>query len=248
MTALCRLGKKPARRDPRTLRFAAYARPELPPPPEAIDYGSAVWAWPMYGNDRCGDCTCASAGHMMQAWSASTGKRRTPSELEILAAYCTISGFNPMTRENDDGAVELDVLNYWRKTGIAGGQIAAFVAVSTRRPERLKAALHLFGGLYLGFELPEAVQGATAWEMPEGGAAGSGEPGSWGGHAVNAVAYDPGGLTLVTWGTTLRASWGFVGTYLSEAWAVLSPAWFSDNGRAECGFDIDQLRADLAAL
>ena len=60
-----RLGKKPAVFDSRTLRFGAYLTTTLPAPPAAVDWGKKVPSWPMYLNDKYGDCTCAAAGHMI---------------------------------------------------------------------------------------------------------------------------------------------------------------------------------------
>jgi hypothetical protein len=46
-----KLGKLPARTDPRTLRLRRYVeRAKLPPPPPDIDLAAAVPEWPMYAN------------------------------------------------------------------------------------------------------------------------------------------------------------------------------------------------------
>ena len=68
-----KLGKNPAVFDRRTLRFGDYVKPEVEPPPASVDYGARVDRWPMYDNDRYGDCTCAAAGHMIQSWTANAG-------------------------------------------------------------------------------------------------------------------------------------------------------------------------------
>lgn len=58
-----RLGKQPARHDPRTLLLASYLDDEvLPPPPARASWSRKVRAWPMMRNDTVGDCTCAAAG------------------------------------------------------------------------------------------------------------------------------------------------------------------------------------------
>ena len=70
------------------------------------------------GNDKIGDCTCAAAGHLIMEWtSLAQPKMFTPTDPQIVAAYSAITGYNPKTGANDNGAAELDVLNYWRKTG-----------------------------------------------------------------------------------------------------------------------------------
>ena len=52
-----KLGKLPVRTDVRTLRLRRYVDPtRLPPPPETLDLTERVTEWPMYANDRVGDC------------------------------------------------------------------------------------------------------------------------------------------------------------------------------------------------
>ena len=71
------LGRLPVRRDVRTLALARYVdRAELPRRRRHLDLTKRVPDWPMYANDRLGDCTCAAAGHMIEAWTAAAGQRR----------------------------------------------------------------------------------------------------------------------------------------------------------------------------
>jgi len=61
-----KLGKKPARHDPRTLQMANYLA--LPAFPASRDWtNKAKPAWGMMLNDQLGDCTCAAIGHIIQA-------------------------------------------------------------------------------------------------------------------------------------------------------------------------------------
>jgi hypothetical protein len=70
-----KLGKAPAREDPRTLKLAHYLLEEaLPPPPQRTLRRKKVSDWPMYGNDQYGDCVFAGAGHEIQLWTAMGGK------------------------------------------------------------------------------------------------------------------------------------------------------------------------------
>src|ERR1700722_11407036 len=126
-----KLGKGVARHDPRTLLLASYVTPALPTPPASFDLtGKVGSAWGMMDNDQLGDCTCAAAGHLIMEWTANAQKKMiTPSDQQIVAAYSAITGYNPVTGANDNGAVEVDVLNYWRQTGIAGHKIGAYMAL-----------------------------------------------------------------------------------------------------------------------
>lgn len=108
-----KLGKQAARHDPRTLLLATYATTALPAPPPSLDLTDKIkGAWGMMDNDQIGDCTCAAAGHLMMEWtSRAKPKMFTPSDKQVVAAYSAITGYNPKTGANDNGAVELDVLN-----------------------------------------------------------------------------------------------------------------------------------------
>src|SRR5258708_38970007 len=127
-----KLGKLTARHDPRTLLLATYATPALPAPPVQINVAKDVkGSWGMMDNDQIGDCTCAAAGHLLMEWTASAqGKMYTPSDAQIVAAYSAITGYNPKTGANDNGAQELDVLNYWRQQGIAEHKTHGYMALA----------------------------------------------------------------------------------------------------------------------
>ena len=170
---LPKLGKKPPRLDDRTLRFARYVTPAaLPPLPQWVQWSqNAKNPWGMMLNDAIGDCTCAAAAHAIQTWTANHGNELTLPDGDVLDLYERVSGYDPHTGGNDNGAVELDVLNEWRKNGIgstgAPHRIGAFCAVNPRDTREVKEAIYLFGGLYIGIALPLAWQSATdVWAAP----------------------------------------------------------------------------------
>ena len=241
-----RLGRLPVATDVRTLRLAQYVdRSALPPAPPEMDISRAVYEWPMYANDRIGDCTTAAAGHMIEAWTAAaTGTPVVVSERDVLVAFDHVKQVDPFTGE--EGAIELDVLRYWRKTGIGEHRVGAFARVSTADRELVRIAAYLFGGLYIGLALPLTAQRQDAWDWT-GSLTGPATPGSWGGHAVDVVAYDDTGLTIVTWGALKRMTWAFWDRYCDEAYCLISDD-FLRNGRAPNGFDAAALRADLALV
>jgi hypothetical protein len=252
-----KLGKQTARHDPRTLLLASYTTPTLPAPPATMNLTKKVKVpWGMMDNDQLGDCTCAAAGHLIMEWTANAqSKTVTPTDAEIVEAYSAITGYNPATGANDNGAVELDVLNYWRQTGIADHKIQAFMALEPANHAHVMDAVWIFGGCYIGLALPKTAQAQTQnhqpWSVTSAGTTGDGAPGSWGGHAVPVMAYDSRSLTVVTWGALQTMTWGFWAAYCDEAYAILSPDFLKQKGGqtvAPSGFHLAQLQEDLADL
>jgi|SRR5581483_773292 len=238
-----KLGKLAVKIDVRTLSLARYIdTTKLPTPPVTFDETAKVIEWPMYDNDKIGDCTIAAAGHMIEAWTAAAGGKSVEiSVKDVLKAFDKVKSVDPETGEA--GAVELDVLNMWRKSGIGGHRIGAFAKVSLVDEKQLRTGAWLFGGLYLGLQLPITAQTQETWKWT-GSLHGDAAPGSWGGHAVDAVGYDDQGLTIVTWGALKRMTWSFFSRYCDEAYCLLSTD-FLENGKSPEGFDLDALKADL---
>jgi hypothetical protein len=240
------LGKLPVRTDVRTLSLARYVdATRLPEAPDSFDETSSVDTWPMYANDRIGDCTTAAAAHMIEAWTAAgRGHATEIPESAVLDAFDHVKLVDPSTGE--EGAIELDVLRYWRASGIGGHRIGAYARVAVHDQRLVQTAAWLFGGLYIGLQMPLTANAQTVWDWT-GSLAGPARPGSWGGHAVDVVRYDRTGLTVVTWGRLQQMTWSFWERYCDEAYCILSDD-FLEKGNAPNGFDLAALEADLALV
>jgi hypothetical protein len=241
-----KLGKLPVRTDVRTLRLRRYVDlTTLPPAPASLDLTEHVAAWPMYANDRIGDCTTAAAGHMIEAWTAAVvGQPIEISERSVLTAFDAVKVVDPRTGE--EGAIELDVLRYWRKHGIGRHRIGAFAAVPVHDQALARTGAWLFGGLYIGLALPLSVRAQDVWDWT-GSLSGDAKPGSWGGHAVDVVRYDADGLTVVTWGRLQAMTWSFWERYCDEAYCILTTD-FLRGKVAPNGFDLETLKVDLELI
>jgi hypothetical protein len=248
--ATFKLGKHLPNFDMRTLAFGKYLTAQLPPAPAAVDYSKPVPSWPMMGNDNYGDCTCAAAGHMIEEWTANTSTEKTLSDAQILAAY------NHFAKGNADaGANMLDVLKYWRKTGIGGDKITAFAQLEPKNDGQVRDAVHIFGNCYIGVALPNfAVAPGTdflknPWVVPPQGPVGNAAPNPQNGHCIPAVGYDSRNLYVVTWGALKPMSWQFYDAYMDEAFAVLSADWINTKvGASPSGFNMAALQQDLTAV
>jgi hypothetical protein len=243
-----RLGKQEPRHDPRTFQLARYLTDELPPAPAHVSWAEKVEHWGMLANDRYGDCVPVGALHLAQNWTAYASTEYVPAEQDALAAYTAMTGFDPNDPSTDNGTVMLDALNYWRRAGIAGHQIMAYAACEPGNVEHIKDSIHLFAGSYVGMSLPRSAQGQQVWSVPPQGPVGDGRPGSWGGHCVPIIAYSSRRLICVTWGQLKPMTWRFFRTYCDEAYAALSDDWLRADRVAPNGFDLDELKKDLASI
>lgn len=247
------LGRGPMRVDKRTLQLVHYLTTKLPKIPAAYTLAGRVTTWPMYGNDRLGDCTLAAVGHMIEAWTAAVARLIKPSVAAVEKAYWETgdppSAHGTAGGPTDNGRVELDVLNFWRKVGVGGHKILAYTQIKPKDHASMKAGAYLCGGLYVGIALPLTAQTQpTVWDVVGDGHTGPSAPGSWGGHAIDIVGYDAAGLIGVTWGALIRITWRFVDVYFEEAYAIVSKDFLGSTGETPAGLDLGALEADVAAL
>lgn len=249
-----KLGRLPSGHDDRDLVATSYMA-AVPEPPTSIDYGIAVSSWPGFANSRVGDCAIAAQAHQIETWTANAlGKTSKVTTAAVLKRYSLISGYDPDDPSTDVGCNERDVLKTWLKDPLSGHSLTAFAQAplprdSSGAQKAFTQALWLFGGLYLGFDLPitaqAQVEAGRPWDVVSDDV--DGEPGSWGGHAINAVAADSGGVTVITWGKRQLCTWRFLATYCSESWSMISGDWLKSD-KSPNGFDLKQLEADMAAL
>ncbi len=243
--AMYRFGKHPPKHDYRTLRFKNYLTPALPPPPASDDVLARVYAklkvkdptklFPLDGNDTLGDCTIAALAHAETAFHGLLGKKKILSKQEVIKLYMHLTG------GVDSGLNELDVLSYWRQNAVSNDKIITYVSIDTKNHSNIQQAIHLFGGVYLGFQVQQnCVQEFDAHQPWTPG------PLTNDGHAVFAVAYDQNGVTVLTWGNTQQGTWAWWDECVDEAYAILPPE--AMNPQFAPGFDYAQLQADLAAV
>jgi hypothetical protein len=237
-------GKKPKKSDYRTLLFKNYVTTALSPPPpasanlarvyKALGISDPTALFPMDGNDTAGCCTIAGAAHFTTIFNAFLGKKSIPITADILALYTKLTG-GP-----DTGLVMLDVLNYLRQNAFLGeSPVLAFVSVDPHNTAHMQQAINWFGGLYTGFQVPEACQ-----QQFEDGQIWTPGPLTNDGHCVVLVDYTPDTLIPLTWGNTATANYAWEAECCDELYAII-PAEAAQSGYAP-GFDLAALQADLA--
>jgi hypothetical protein len=239
------LGKRAPVVDPHVPHLFQHMMAVQPSP--AVDWTKAVDSWPMLANDQVGDCTCAAVYHMIQCWTANNSSSWKPTDAETLDLYSKVSNYP----KQDTGACEMDVLKYWAKTGVPGDNTVdqvSFCHLFQQNLDEIRLSIEWFGGSYLGFALPLAAQTQDVWDVTGDGKTGAAAPGSWGGHAVCAVAYEPDGFTIVTWGALKKVTNAFMQAYCEEAYGVVSYEWLADSGISPPGLDWNALMRDMAAI
>jgi hypothetical protein len=241
-----KLGRKAVKTDSRTLRLGAYLTPVLPDPPPAQDWTAGVTAWGMMMNDQVGDCTIAAAAHAVQVWSVNAGAMVTVPDPTILGTYEKWDGYVAGDPTTDNGGIALDVLNDWHQEGLDGHTLVAFADPSVANLTEIRQSIALFGGVYIGLQLPITAQTQDVWDVVPGGGANAVKD-SWGGHCVFVPKYDQDGFTCITWGQLKTMTLAFFETYCDEAHALLGQNWLTVQG-SPVGFDQVQLLTDLHSI
>jgi len=226
----------------------------LPAPPAAFDWSMVAGTplvYGMDGNDTYSDCVFASACHHIGTWSGNTSSELIATAADALAAYGAFTGFVQGDPSTDQGANMLDVATAWRTRPIFNHEIAAFAAVDLKRMDLVAAAMYLFGGLWIGWSLPLAWQGADEWDVsPSGILTGNWAPGSWGGHATHVPACSPRLLGAKTWQENMPVTIPAFEAYAEEGYALISTdTWETLMGnKCPAGVDGAALQAALAQV
>lgn len=240
--SLGRLPNDPAK--PR-LRLEDY-QAAAPTPPASADWISGVRSWGVLANDQAGDCTCAGAGHVAMAVSHfGQGHDIAITDQDALTMYEALSGYDPATGANDNGATLQDALGYWSKTGIAGHKIVAYAQVKATDLATVRACIAEFGAVYTGMWFP-----ASAMDQFNAGQPWTVAPRAKieGGHCVPIGAYDATSFTCVTWGRAQKMDLAFYRRYFDEVWVPIDLAWLSAAGVSPAGLDTAALNAGYQAL
>ena len=217
-----KLGKAPAKKDSRNLKFATLLRATAPTLPSSYDFDTTHSGipTPMFGNDVHGDCVIAGRAHQtLRFEDIEQGSVLMITEKEVLKEYFKETG-GP-----DNGLVVLDSLNEWRHKGWKVGKhnykIQAFAEVDFRKNDEVRQAVFADVGVGLGIQLPNSakaqIQTGQPWDVTAGP---DSAPGSWGGHYVYVSGYTPSGPVCVTWGRKQQMTWAWLDKYFDEAYAI----------------------------
>lgn len=239
-----KLGRRPIARLPDVPQLVRFVndRPGKPIPAR-VDWAAAAREslGRMYLNDQYGDCVIAGKAHAVGVWTANdsdSGGEVTGTDDEIREQYVSICG------PGDNGCYVSRVLDHMVGAGLQLGgkryKLDGYVRVSNRNRDLVRTAIHLFGALAVGFNLPADWVSQSVWRPSNARIVG--------GHDVTAVGYDSDGVYVSSWGRVYLFTWeAFEGLrYVDECYAMLAPAWWNNDQLAPCGVDVAYLRAALA--
>jgi hypothetical protein len=217
----------------------------MPAPPATVDFGAGTY--PMYANDRLGDCVEAGMGHQVgQITRFGAGDEVLFQDKDIINAYSQITGYSPDDPGSDQGTYTQDAMAWWRKTGLGGHAIVLYASLELTDVASLKQAVWTFGGVGVGFNFPayamDQFDAGKPWDVQKKNAQ------IEGGHYVLVTGYNDQYLKVKTWGAEQLMSWSFFAKYADEAWVVLDDEMVGAGGSFRPGVNLYGLGADFQAL
>lgn len=246
-----KLGKHSPKIHPKTLQFSKYLTADAVPSPASKvyrEYRTPPGAKLMYGNDVCGDCTCAAAANHIILTTVHSGTIFVPPVQDVLDMYSTLSGYDQKTQANDNGLAMTDVLEYLRTTGLSGHKIIAWAKIDQTNLLHRQIACDFFGCTFVGVQLPQSAMNQFSsgqnWELL------SDDGGAIGGHCILRPGYGSLGDDYVTWAKwDQKASSAWGAAYIDEEYVIVTSDWVNQvTQQTPGGLSLDTLLADLKTI
>jgi hypothetical protein len=245
-----KLGRKSPKNTPAILFKNIRTAVVIPPHPSFVDYLKALLNWLMLGNDDFGNCVAVTAANLVRVITHYLGVEYYPTQAEVYALYKTQNkNFvpNPDNPVQDNGMDIQTCLEYWNKNEWAGRKLIAFAKVDYANLEEVKAALAIFGCLWLGINVEsinrEEFDNGKAWDY-------SPDSEIEGGHSVVSGGYlgqSSGDVTFITWAQETKFTDKFWSHSVEEAWVVILPEHLGTQ-QFQQGIDLNTLAADYKTL
>jgi hypothetical protein len=239
-----KFGRKPPKNAP-ALMLANFLSGVIPEHPLSEDYLSKLQNWQMLGNDQYGDCVAVTWANMRRLVTATLATEYYPTMDQVLRLYKTQ---NPNFPTQDDGMDIQTCLEYLHQTGGPDGtKVVAFARVNYSNLDEVKAALAIFGCLWIGINVQKAnvieFNTGQPWDYV------SGSPNE-GGHSVIGGGYTgvaSKDVNFITWAQETEFTDNFWNKQVEEAWVVIWPEQFG-SVEFQQGIDLVQLAADYKEL
>jgi len=239
-----KFGRKPPKHGA-ALILESFLTGMIPEHPVSEDYLGRFQAWQMLGNDRYGDCVAVTWANMRRLVTATLANETYPTMDQVIALYKTQ---NPNFPTQDDGMDIQTCLEYLHSNGGPDGtKVVAFARVDYSNLEEVRAALAIFGCLWLGINVQQANMTQFSHGQPWDYVSGSPNDG---GHSIIGGGYTglaANDVRFVTWGQETGFTDNFWNRQVEEAWAVIWPEQLGST-EFQQGVDLNQLAADYRAL
>jgi hypothetical protein len=232
------------------IRLARSLTGAVPAYPAAADWLASLHAWQMLGNDQYGDCVAVTWSNLRRLTTATLTSEFYPPLAQVEALYKTQ---NPRFPADDNGMDIQTALGYLVSHGGPDGVKAlGFAAVDYTSPAEVKAAIAIFGAVWVGFDVTAANEdefdAGQPWDYM------SGSP-DVGGHSVLAGGYGGplgagqlgGDEKFITWAEETSFTDRMWGKQVSECWAVIWPEHLLSR-EFLAGVDVAQFAADYTAI
>lgn len=236
------LGKGPARKNPKGLKLKTYL-PRLPVIPERVRWDTMMYQAyerSALGNFYHGVCVTASCAKYVMSCRANES---------MLLQPITTDQVIETAKKHDalEGWFLLDCMKVWKRDGLFGTKVDAFVSVE-KSIELIKAAIWIFGGIKIGLSMPRAWEYRDVWDTSSKFFDSQYRKGSWGGHDLLLCGFEKDGLIGDTWDKTVLITPPAVLKYMDEGFAFILPEWSDADHVTPSGFDSDLLYAHLAEV
>jgi hypothetical protein len=251
-------GRRPPKNAP-ALRFSSFLQGGIPEHPRSVDWLAKLPGWEILGNDVAGDCNSVAWSNMRRLVTGTLTAEYYPTQDQVWQFYQTQNpGFDPNGTADTDGPGSKDDQGMDIQTGLEylhanggpdGVKVVAFAKVDHTDIAEVKAALAIFGCVWLGINVLSQNQ-----QQFSEGHAWTDVPGASieGGHAILGGGYSED-IKFITWAQETEFASSFwngsvAGTPLvEEAWVAIWPEHLGTAG-FEQGIDQAQLAADYQAL
>jgi len=239
-----KFGRNPPKSAP-ALELASFLTGVVPEHPASVDYLSRLKNWQLLGNDQYGDCVAVTWANMRRLITATLTTENYPTMNQVIALYKTQ---NPNFPTQDDGMDIQTCLEYLNHNGGPdNAKVVAFAKVDFTNLDEVKAALAIFGCVWLGVNVQQAnvVQFVSGqpWDYVSGSPTDGGHSVVIGGYSTN----PSDDVRFVTWAQETGFTDNFWNKQVEEAWAVIWPEQLGTI-EFEQGVNSTQLAADYQAI
>lgn len=191
-------------------------------PPAANTFTALQGGWQMLGNDQYGVCVGVTWANYRRVMTHQAGRETYPGFDDVVAVYKTQ---NPGFPTEDNGMVIQDCLDYLTKVGGPDGvKAVAFARVDHKNPDEIKAAIAIFGAVWVGVYVQQANMQQFHADQPWNYVPNSPIDG---GHSIIVGGYDSDGVggdeRCITWGKETSFTDEFWTHNAEEAWVVIWP-------------------------